>query len=359
MRAILQLSFLRFTFLVIQHGDALHNVTVDDQDASISYFPQGSWYETDRGTLDAGGQHMLTSDPDAYATFTFKGVSIYFMSPLWPYLVNTAITLDDGPLVLLDLVDHNHVNTGAGTATVKSQIVAKATGLEYTEHTITISVGANQPYAIVDTLIYTTGTPDEHVSPPVGIPPTQFTPLSGSAASTTGSAPQKSASSLPPLSRTPTKANTLAVVLSIVLLIFALFLAIGIWWCLFFIRNYPYPPPGSPKPIDSTLDGLDPPNIPPYAYSIYSPWRFYEALRSLTHSPGREYPIEPVEEIEQTQRQEAGLGTPALSDILLFSRDAREGSDEDKASAPRERAGDEEQWVYPTVPLAYVPTLRR
>jgi len=96
---------------------------------------------------------MLTSDPKAYATFTFKGVAIYFMSPLWPYTVNTAITLDDGPLVLLDLVDHNHVNTGGGPATVKSQIVAKATGLEYMKHTIRISVGANQPYAIVDSLI--------------------------------------------------------------------------------------------------------------------------------------------------------------------------------------------------------------
>lgn len=81
-------------------------MTIDDQDPSISYFPQGSWYETGRGTLDAGGQHMLTSDPDAFATFTFKGskdshilaflyvfighdnhwlgVDIYCISPLWP-----------------------------------------------------------------------------------------------------------------------------------------------------------------------------------------------------------------------------------------------------------------------------------
>ena len=75
------------------------------------------------------------------------------MSPLWPYLVNTAITLDDGSPVLLDLVDHNHVDMGAGSATVKSQVVAKATGLEYTEDIIRISVGANQPYAIVDSLM--------------------------------------------------------------------------------------------------------------------------------------------------------------------------------------------------------------
>jgi len=75
------------------------------------------------------------------------------MSPLWPYLVNTAITLDDGALVLLDLVDHSHADMGAGSATVKSRVVAKATVLEYTEHTTRISVGANQPYAIVDSLM--------------------------------------------------------------------------------------------------------------------------------------------------------------------------------------------------------------
>jgi hypothetical protein len=76
MGAILQLSFLFFTLVIIQHGEALYNVTVDDQDASISYFPQGSWNQTDRGILDAGGQHMLTNDPNAYATFTFKGSKI-------------------------------------------------------------------------------------------------------------------------------------------------------------------------------------------------------------------------------------------------------------------------------------------
>ena len=131
--------------------------------------------------------------------------------------------------------------------------------------------------------------------------------------------PEKSL--LPALSHTPTKSSTLAIVLSIVL-IFALFLALGIWWCLFFVRNYPYPPPSQPKPIDSTLNGRDLPNT--YTYPIYSPRRFYEALRSLTHSPGREYPVEPMEEIEQTQRQEAGLGTPvsAISCSFLRMREA-------------------------------------
>ena len=62
-----------FTFVILHRANTLYNVTIDDQDPSISYFPQGSWYETDRGTLDAGGQHMVTSDSYAYATFMFKG----------------------------------------------------------------------------------------------------------------------------------------------------------------------------------------------------------------------------------------------------------------------------------------------
>ena len=75
------------------------------------------------------------------------------------------------------------------------------------------------------------------------------------------------------------------------------------------------------------------------------------------HSPGREFPVEPVEQIEQRQRQEAGLGTPALSAILLFSQDAG-GSAEGEAESPREPPRGEE-WVSPMVSLAYVPTLRR
>jgi len=90
---------------------------------------------------------------------------------------------------------------------------------------------------------------------------------------------------------------------------------------------------------------------------MYSPWRFYEALRSLTHSPGREYPVQPVDEIERTQRREVELASPALSSILLFSQDT-EGSGDNRTERPRELPK-EEEWASPMVPLAYVPTLRR
>ena len=52
---------------------ALHNVTVDDDDSSITYSPSTSWNETDFDDLNIGGRHMVTSDTSATATFTFTG----------------------------------------------------------------------------------------------------------------------------------------------------------------------------------------------------------------------------------------------------------------------------------------------
>jgi hypothetical protein len=81
------------------------------------------------------------------------GVAIYFMSPLWPYLVNTAVSLDSAPLVLIDLVDHSKPNVGVGPETVQSQVVWGEAALANKLHTLVISVGAGQPYAIVDALM--------------------------------------------------------------------------------------------------------------------------------------------------------------------------------------------------------------
>jgi hypothetical protein len=75
------------------------------------------------------------------------------MSPLWPYLVNTAISLDSAPLVLIDLVDHSRPDVGMGPETVQSQVVWGEAALGNRQHSLVISVGANQPYAIVDTLM--------------------------------------------------------------------------------------------------------------------------------------------------------------------------------------------------------------
>lgn len=86
--------------------------------------------------------------------FVAPGIAIYFLSPLWPYTVNTAVSLDYGPITLIDLVDHSRPNTGQGPETVQYQVVWNATGLANTQHNLLISVGAGQPYAIVNGLMY-------------------------------------------------------------------------------------------------------------------------------------------------------------------------------------------------------------
>jgi hypothetical protein len=76
----IRVSFLLLLFFLVcvDHARALKNTTVDDQDPSIVYAPAASWARiNDSSTVvfDSGGNHMLTSDPAANATFTFTGAS--------------------------------------------------------------------------------------------------------------------------------------------------------------------------------------------------------------------------------------------------------------------------------------------
>ena len=50
--------------------NAMHNVTVDDDDPSITYQPPGSW---NLYMQDPDGEYYTTFDPDATASFTFTG----------------------------------------------------------------------------------------------------------------------------------------------------------------------------------------------------------------------------------------------------------------------------------------------
>ncbi|TFK23584.1 hypothetical protein FA15DRAFT_670400 [Coprinopsis marcescibilis] len=140
----------------VYSATALRNVTVDDDSERIAYRPPGAWFMSDNHTLDHGYAHMLTQTPNASATFNFTGVAIYFLSPLWPYLVTTAISLDSGPVTLVNLVDRSRPDTGGfGEETVQSRVIWSAINLNNTQHTLRMSVGASQPFAVVDGLIYT------------------------------------------------------------------------------------------------------------------------------------------------------------------------------------------------------------
>ena len=95
------------------------------------------------------------------------GIAIYFLSPRWPYTVNTAISLDSGPSTLVNLVDTSRPSTDGGPETVQSHVVWNVTGLANTQHNLLISVGAGQPFAIVDGLMYVLPLPSIHEFMPI------------------------------------------------------------------------------------------------------------------------------------------------------------------------------------------------
>lgn len=155
---ILPLFYL-LTQLVLS-ARSRQNVTVDDTSSSIQY--TGQWSNSTSSDLDYGGTHAYTTSTTSEAFFNFTGVAIYFMSPLWPYAVSTALTLDSRPTIIVDLSDQNSAATeGGGPETVRSGVVWSAENLPNSNHTLRISVGRGQQNAIVDGLIYTTLAPGE------------------------------------------------------------------------------------------------------------------------------------------------------------------------------------------------------
>ncbi|KAF5369706.1 hypothetical protein D9615_010177 [Tricholomella constricta] len=226
--------FLSILWLKLVH--CRHNVTIDDLDPSIVYNPRASWVLSSQSSLNVGGAHMLTQDMSATATFTFTGVAIYFMSPLWPYTVNTAVSLDSGPPILLDLVDHSIPNVGEGPETVQSHVIWGAAGLPNTQHRLVISVGAGQPFAIVDSLIYTALDPEDLTtssSPSSPTPGPSSTSSSQSSATSTSSTTTSDAATTTS-STTPedSSSHVLPIVLGTIFGALAvLIIAAGIWFC--------------------------------------------------------------------------------------------------------------------------------
>lgn len=142
-------------FLLLSSVRSDYNITVDDGSPSVVYRPPDSWNVSSQTNLNIGGYHKLTVDSAAIANFTFTGVAVYFMSPRWPYRVNTQISLDSGAPILLDLVDHSRPDARQGSETVQSEVIWGASNLSNTRHSLVMSVGPGQPYAIVDALMYT------------------------------------------------------------------------------------------------------------------------------------------------------------------------------------------------------------
>jgi len=83
----------------------------------------------------------------------YIGVAVHFMSPLWPYRVSTAVSVDGGPAIVVSLVDSSRPDARTGPETVNSSIVWSAVGLENREHTLVVSVAVGEPFAIVDAFL--------------------------------------------------------------------------------------------------------------------------------------------------------------------------------------------------------------
>ncbi|KZV84256.1 hypothetical protein EXIGLDRAFT_842356 [Exidia glandulosa HHB12029] len=132
------------------------NITVDDTSPEIVY--TGTWdpnyYPS---SLAFNGSHRLSYDPTATATLKFKGIAVYYWAPLWPYIVNTTVTLDNGTSHFLDLTDYDSLGKdGTGQVeTVLSQVRWSQTGLEDKEHTLVATMAPGAIYLVVDAITYT------------------------------------------------------------------------------------------------------------------------------------------------------------------------------------------------------------
>ncbi|KAJ3751902.1 hypothetical protein EV360DRAFT_89261 [Lentinula raphanica] len=100
-------------------GDWGPNTTYDNLDPNVTYLPQqgGDGWDVDiKKGLDYQGSHAVASDdPDAFALFHFIGVAVYYFSPLWPYNVTTALSIDGGNNITVNLMDTSATPANVGS----------------------------------------------------------------------------------------------------------------------------------------------------------------------------------------------------------------------------------------------------
>ncbi|KAG8828932.1 hypothetical protein FRC17_007314 [Serendipita sp. 399] len=144
--------------LVAQAGITLVNYTLDDNDASISY--SGTWQpaSTHPSPLNYGGTHTLGVSNNAQAVFTFTGVAVYYLASLWPYKVDSYISLDGGPRQLVDMTAPSGTTRPSGVnigdEVANYDVRWKAENLANTTHTLTITQGPST-FAVSDGFRYT------------------------------------------------------------------------------------------------------------------------------------------------------------------------------------------------------------
>ena len=75
---------------------------------------------------------------------------MYFLSPLWPYPVNSLISLDGDVGECVDLYDRGGVSDAEGSETVRSDIVWQRLNLSNTRHTVRVSACPVGDFIVVD-----------------------------------------------------------------------------------------------------------------------------------------------------------------------------------------------------------------
>ncbi|KAK0431534.1 hypothetical protein EV421DRAFT_166902 [Armillaria borealis] len=266
--------------ILIQHAIAtLDNITIDDTNGRIVY--EGIWNDRSiyNSTLDFGGSHSLSEDSSAAAIFTFTGVAVYYLAPLWPYKVDTQVTLDNGPSTTVDLTNTSAKSVGNGSETVMWNVRWSRTGLSNTSHTLRMSMAPGGQYIVVDAIMYTVDEPSTSISTSSPIP------SSSSSSSSTSSSPYTFTSSVNPVSTPEAKSSdTLAIVLGVALGVITLLAAIGL--SVFCLRRKQCNPRAS---YQSTPFPYSSPSLS--SKSTASDTSAERGLRPLTYYTNRSTPI--------------------------------------------------------------------
>ena len=74
------------------------------------------------------------------------------MAPLWPFTINTVVTLNGGPPQLIQMTDPLNIEPDGSNPTVNTSVLWGQTGLADVQHTLVMSMTPNGTYVIVDAL---------------------------------------------------------------------------------------------------------------------------------------------------------------------------------------------------------------
>ncbi|KAG8818941.1 hypothetical protein FRC17_010664 [Serendipita sp. 399] len=145
--------------LLVQAAVVLKNYTVNDNDTSITYL--GDW-KVHESPLAYEGSHKVAYNQGDRAIFTFSGVSVYYLAPLWRSQIETRISLDGDTPVLVNLTATPDMIVppweDETQEVVPWDIRWSATNLTNSTHTVTITRGVDS--SILDGFRFTVPVED-------------------------------------------------------------------------------------------------------------------------------------------------------------------------------------------------------